>query len=47
LIVPVRDREWSKIDIIVGRCRTIDNDRAEYPVTILRGEMRMIPRKRF
>ena len=42
-VVPVRDREWSEINIVVQRCWAVDLDRAGNAVGILRGHVGMIP----
>lgn len=44
LVVPIRELVDTKIDVIVGRSRSVEEHRANNTVTVLVGEVRVVPR---
>lgn len=42
-IVPIRENEWSKIGVVVGGCRSLDDDGSKNTVSVLQREVRVVP----
>ncbi len=43
-VVPVRNGLWTQVDIVRKRCRSVNHNRANNSVPVLRAEVRVVPK---
>jgi hypothetical protein len=42
-MIPICDAQWTEIDIPICACRTVDDERRDKTVGVLKGEMAVVP----